>query len=764
MTSKLCTYTILVLLLIGGGFASPEKPRIILTIDGGGINGMAPLIVLEKLKELTGLDPHEIFDVILGTSSGAVTGACLLLKNSAATCKRYFKEAGNEIFGANFFEMARQITESWRDPVNAHMYDGVKYREWLKKMIKESPVGKSKEGEILLNDTAISHIKFCSVATTAREIAPISQLLCNFKIVFNGLYGDIPLSEAIYASSAAPFYFPPTKIKDLLLQDGGIGYNNPVNRLPLILNLNKKDIVVSLGTGLALDSDRAHQEFYQTIKFQMNPSNYYRIDPTGMGESLLNAQDIQQLVTRYLDKIETQNILNQLSQAIKTQPKKTLEIPIQPENPILSINNLEDTRHNIVNTTKVFPCYSPFFINSHHTVVKEPLNILYADKNKKIVLNIASLNMLRQTLSGKVYIIGHIGKFQVGKSTLSNWLSQYVGAEKIMSTGMGHEATTLGVWFVVLHLTSGDTLILVDCEGIGSGDDEIIRKYQTFVALLSDILVGHVEAIIDNSFLHQITAIKTLAEHYNTKKGQVIINIKNFKGKLTVNKTPVTNEEYLQSIFDRFQIPINDLTSISLHTVISPNTKASNILTSPYGTWQKLYGADKKFHKEYSELVCNILNKTSYQLHPDLDMTNFLELLDTTYQIILSNDFGLFETFWTNYYSTKVNEAINEAVKVGKDYFEKNYPEPTGDDSQAQTVFNVASRLASEKIDSSVKHLTNIHVPNEFLVGISDKVTEKLNTLLSDMENLNSELIREKYESIMKFLLAFVFFLLGYKI
>mmetsp|Transcript_17871 Transcript_17871/g.15622 ORF Transcript_17871/g.15622 Transcript_17871/m.15622 type:complete len:88 (-) Transcript_17871:1101-1364(-) len=47
------------------------KPRVrLLCIDGGGIRGVIPLRILHEIEEKVGKPIHEIFDVIVGTSTG----------------------------------------------------------------------------------------------------------------------------------------------------------------------------------------------------------------------------------------------------------------------------------------------------------------------------------------------------------------------------------------------------------------------------------------------------------------------------------------------------------------------------------------------------------------------------------------------------------------------------------------------------------------------------------------------------------------------
>lgn len=53
----------------------------ILTLDGGGLRGIIPIRILQKVEELTGQRIHETFDMIVGTSTGGLIAACLTLRD-----------------------------------------------------------------------------------------------------------------------------------------------------------------------------------------------------------------------------------------------------------------------------------------------------------------------------------------------------------------------------------------------------------------------------------------------------------------------------------------------------------------------------------------------------------------------------------------------------------------------------------------------------------------------------------------------------------
>lgn len=68
-------------------------------------------------------------------------------------------------------------------------------------------------------------------------------------------HSDWPLWEALRATSAAPFYFPPHERRSMFFQDGGVMYNNPtqlaIEEAQLLWPGVKIKCIVSLGTGYA---------------------------------------------------------------------------------------------------------------------------------------------------------------------------------------------------------------------------------------------------------------------------------------------------------------------------------------------------------------------------------------------------------------------------------------------------------------------------------------------------------------------------------
>ncbi|MEO8233778.1 MAG: patatin-like phospholipase family protein [Flavobacterium sp.] len=243
----------------------PKKIRI-LSLDGGGIRGIISCVILKFIEEqLQVLDNPEAkigdyFDLIAGTSTGGILASIILLPDEKGKAKFSVQEAldlyaekGDTIFDVSF----------WRKIINPFGLFNEKISETnLEKQIKEvfgniEIKDFIKPSLITSYDIEMRHAKFF----TSHD-AKTSQL--------ENFYAR----DVCRATSAAPTYFEPAKIKSLYNQeftliDGGVYANNPAlcayaeaRKIPFqdILNdENKKNyptindmIIVSVGTGTVL--------------------------------------------------------------------------------------------------------------------------------------------------------------------------------------------------------------------------------------------------------------------------------------------------------------------------------------------------------------------------------------------------------------------------------------------------------------------------------------------------------------------------------
>lgn len=69
----------------------------ILSMDGGGMRGLATLAMLRKLEKGTGKRVHELFDLICGTSTGGMLAVALAVKQlSLDECEEIYKTLGTK--------------------------------------------------------------------------------------------------------------------------------------------------------------------------------------------------------------------------------------------------------------------------------------------------------------------------------------------------------------------------------------------------------------------------------------------------------------------------------------------------------------------------------------------------------------------------------------------------------------------------------------------------------------------------------------------
>jgi patatin-like phospholipase/acyl hydrolase len=73
----------------------------ILSIDGGGIRGVIPAVVCRKIEEWSRTPIHELFDLIVGTSTGGILAMGLTMApkgKPAAELVEFYSRYGADIF------------------------------------------------------------------------------------------------------------------------------------------------------------------------------------------------------------------------------------------------------------------------------------------------------------------------------------------------------------------------------------------------------------------------------------------------------------------------------------------------------------------------------------------------------------------------------------------------------------------------------------------------------------------------------------------
>lgn len=183
-----------------------EGKKAILSIDGGGMRGVIATAMLMELEDQLGKPTYEIFDMVAGTSIGAVIAASLAVKMSAHEIMDVvFKKALPEAFGNTGFW-------SWVK----FALTGFKYR------YSHKPFIKAFEQYLDIKVSDVEHIIFLM---TTKDVRTGNTYFITNAGQGAPAFADWPLLFAAGASGSAPVYFPPVAGN---LIDGGVGpHGNP---------------------------------------------------------------------------------------------------------------------------------------------------------------------------------------------------------------------------------------------------------------------------------------------------------------------------------------------------------------------------------------------------------------------------------------------------------------------------------------------------------------------------------------------------------
>jgi uncharacterized protein len=218
----------------------------VLAIDGGGIRGLIPALVLAELERRAGRRTFELFDLIAGTSTGGIVACALCAPEAlpASELVKLYEEEGPEIFDRSLFQRIRSA-----DGVLDEKYDDAALDRALERFLERKLLSETKPDLVVpAYDTALPGPYFFK-SSKARETPETD---------------DFPLSVVARATSAAPTYFEPVEAGERSLVDGGVFAANPAMcGLAEVLNtVAPRDVVlVSLGTG-----ERTHRRTFDEIK------------------------------------------------------------------------------------------------------------------------------------------------------------------------------------------------------------------------------------------------------------------------------------------------------------------------------------------------------------------------------------------------------------------------------------------------------------------------------------------------------------------
>ena len=217
----------------------------VLSIDGGGIRGIIPAIVLAEIERRTGKRIAEMFDLVAGTSTGGILALGLTKPGqdgkpeySAKKLIEFYETEGGKIFSIPVWH-------------RVHSGGGLAEEKYPSEGIDE--VAKEYFGEVRLAQA------YKEVLVAAYEIEKRGPWFFKRRKALDPDEGFNPfMREVARATSAAPTYFEPLQLKvgslgNRAFIDGGVHSNNPAMCAyveAIKIHPEEKDfLVVSLGTG-----------------------------------------------------------------------------------------------------------------------------------------------------------------------------------------------------------------------------------------------------------------------------------------------------------------------------------------------------------------------------------------------------------------------------------------------------------------------------------------------------------------------------------
>lgn len=215
----------------------------ILSIDGGGVRGIIPTIILQYIREKIKIPMHKVFDIIAGTSTGGIIALGLTIPNCKGENRyepkdltRLYEKESKFIFKKNMFYGINGILDSLLR-VGSEKYSIKNLEIVLEKYFNGRYISEALTDIIIPAYDIENKTPHFFKSSRAKRIDGRNELM--YKVGC--------------ATSAAPTYFEPYKMKSGVYIDGGIFANNPA--MCALADIYKKYgcndnvTVLSLGTG-----------------------------------------------------------------------------------------------------------------------------------------------------------------------------------------------------------------------------------------------------------------------------------------------------------------------------------------------------------------------------------------------------------------------------------------------------------------------------------------------------------------------------------
>jgi uncharacterized protein len=186
----------------------------ILALSGGGYLGLYSAHVLTRLEATIGRPIARSFDMICGTSIGAITALALSLEVPAAEIERAFIEHGPHIFP--------QINGRFRGMRRAYAFG----RSMLKPKYSDGPLRTAIES-LVSKDHTLGDSRYRLVLPVVNMTSGQVEVFKTPHLATWTHHAPLKMVDIGLACAAAPTFFPLAEVRDSLYVDGAVYANAP---------------------------------------------------------------------------------------------------------------------------------------------------------------------------------------------------------------------------------------------------------------------------------------------------------------------------------------------------------------------------------------------------------------------------------------------------------------------------------------------------------------------------------------------------------
>ena len=323
-------------------------PFKVLAVDGGGIRGIIPALMLAEIERRTKRSTSDLFDLLSGTSTGGIIALGLVkpaadgtVEKSATDIVNIYSQTGSTIFPQTFLQGGLHL-----GLVRGAKYDAKGLESVVRAQFGDARL-KDAVKPVLIPSHDIGHQTPMFFKSTKAKLSPDA---------------DFAMRDVVRATTAAPTFFTPTQVQpadastSYALVDGGIDAGNPAMcayaeaiKLGAVAG---SVLMVSLGTGgqgwslnfaqasqwgavewapnligMVMDGSNVTVDYQlrQIVQTDAPPQMYYRFQVTLDGAtggiddaSDANLKHLTDQTQAYLAQPDTQDSLSQLCDQLTT--------------------------------------------------------------------------------------------------------------------------------------------------------------------------------------------------------------------------------------------------------------------------------------------------------------------------------------------------------------------------------------------------------------------------------------------------------------